>query len=125
MGGNDHPGRSDVSAHPAHGRAKILALCRDWRAPRLFGIEPPRPSIEAIRTVDMSGSNVWAEFASLYRLTRPAALDHERAKAEPKALVPEDVNEVSGHGMRVKRSKSGTINLELLAEEASHAALQR
>ena len=27
----------------------------------------------------MSGSNTWAEFANLYRLTRSAALDHDRA----------------------------------------------
>jgi hypothetical protein len=31
----------------------------------------------------MSGSNAWAEFASLYRQTT-AALDHERAKTELK-----------------------------------------
>jgi hypothetical protein len=55
--------------------------------PRLFGIEPPRPKVEATRTVDMSGSNAWAEFASLYRQTRTAALDNERAKTELKALV--------------------------------------
>ena len=60
----------------------------------------------------------------LYRLTRPAALDHDRAKAELKALVPEDAKEASGHGVRAKRSKSGAISFVLLAEEAGHAALQ-
>ncbi len=48
--------------------------------PHLFGIEPPRPRLQAVRVVDMSGSNAWAEFASLYRATRAAALDHDRAK---------------------------------------------
>jgi hypothetical protein len=75
-------------------------------------IEPPRPRIEAIRTVDMSGSNSWAELTNLYRLTRPAALDHDRAKSELKALVPEDAKEASGHGVRAKRSKSGAISFE-------------
>ena len=57
----------------------------------------------------MSGSNAWAEFANLYRLTRPAALDHDRAKSELKALVPEDAREASGHRLKAKRSKSGAI----------------
>ena len=73
----------------------------------------------------MSGSNTWAQFASLYRLTRAAALEHDRAKTELKALVPLDAKEASGHGVQAKRSKSGAISFELLAEEADHAALQR
>ena len=56
--------------------------------PHLFGVEPPRPRIEAVRSVDMSASNAWAEFADLFQATRQAALDHERSKAELKALVP-------------------------------------
>jgi hypothetical protein len=49
--------------------------------------EPPRPRIEAIRIVDMGSSNSWAEFAGLFRDTRQAFLDHERAKTELKALI--------------------------------------
>ena len=71
----------------------------------------------------MSGSNAWAEFANLYRETRPAALDHDRAKAELKALVPEDAKEASGHGIRARRSKSGAISFEVLEAESGHAAL--
>ena len=73
----------------------------------------------------MSGSNAWAEFANLYRLIRPAALDHDRAKTQLNALVPEDAKEAAGHGVRAKRSKSGAISFEVLELEASHAALQR
>jgi hypothetical protein len=40
-------------------------------------------------------------------------------------LVPDDAREASGHGVRAKRSKSGAISFELVAEEASDAALQR
>ena len=60
----------------------------------------------------MSGSNAWAEFANLYRLTRSAALDHDRAKTELKPLVPEDAKEALGHGVRAKRSKSGPSALK-------------
>ena len=67
--------------------------------------------------------NTWAEFASLYRLTRPAALDHDRAKTELKALVPDDAREATGHGVKAKRSKSGAVSFELLVEETNHAAV--
>jgi hypothetical protein len=120
-----------IPADPLYQHLLLTAERKFWRCvqsgepPRLFGIEPPRPRIEAVRSVDMSGSNAWSEFANLYRLTLPAALDHDRAKVELKALVPEDAREASGHGVRAKRSKSGAISFELLAVEASHATLQR
>jgi hypothetical protein len=107
----------------------LTAEKKFWRCvetgetPRLFGVEPPRPRIEAVRSVDMSGSNMWAEFAGLFRDTRQAALDHERSKAELKALVPEDAKEATGHGLRARRSKSGAISFDLLAAEVGHAQL--
>src|SRR5205807_8977001 len=92
--------------------------------PRLFGVEPPKPRIEAVRIVDMTASNSWAEFAGLFRSTRQAFLDHERSKTELKALMPEDAKEAFGHGVRAKRSKSGAISFDLLeVEGTSHAAL--
>jgi predicted phage-related endonuclease len=120
-----------IPADPLYQHLLLTAERKFWRCvqsgepPRLFGIEPPRPRIEAVRSVDMSGSNAWAEFANLYRLTRPAALDHDRAKVELKALVPEDAKEAAGHGVRAKRSKSGAISFEVLELEAGHAVLQR
>jgi hypothetical protein len=57
----------------------------------------------------MSDSNAWAEFANLYRLTRAAGLDHDRAKAELKALVPENAKEASGHVVRAQRSGAGEL----------------
>jgi predicted phage-related endonuclease len=118
-----------IPADPLYQHLLLTAERKFWRCmetgepPRIFGIEPPRPRLEAVRTVDMSGSNAWAEFADLYRLTRPAALDHDRAKTELKALVPEDAKEAIGHGLRAKQSKSGAISFELLAEETGHAEL--
>jgi predicted phage-related endonuclease len=118
-----------IPADPLYQHLLLTAERKFWRCvesgepPHLFGVEPPRPRIEAVRAVDMSGSNAWAEFANLYRATRAAAIDHDRAKAELKALVPEDAREASGHGLRAKRSKSGAISFEVLAAEASHAAL--
>jgi predicted phage-related endonuclease len=118
-----------IPADPLYQHLLLTAERKFWRCvetgepPRLFGIEPPRPRVETVRTIDMSGSNAWAEFANLYRLTRSAALDHDRAKSELKALVPEDAREAAGHGVRAKRSKSGAISFEVLDVEAAHAAL--
>jgi hypothetical protein len=71
----------------------------------------------------MNGSNSWAEFAGLFRNTRQAFLDHERSKAELKALMPEDAKEAIGLGVRAKRSKSGAVSFDLLDAEGGHAAV--
>jgi predicted phage-related endonuclease len=103
---------------------KFWRCVENGEPPRLFGAEPPRPRIEAVRIVDMSASNSWAEFAGVFRDTRQAFLEHEKAKSELKGLMPEDAKEAIGHGVRAKRSKSGAISFELLEVEPSHAALQ-
>jgi hypothetical protein len=72
----------------------------------------------------MGSSNSWAEFAALFRNTREAFLDHERAKSELKALMPEDAKEAIGHGVRAKRSRSGAVSFDVLEAEAADAALQ-
>jgi len=118
-----------IPADPLYQHLLLTAERKFWRCvesgepPHLFGIESPKPRLQAVRIVDMAGSNTWAEFANLYRVTRAAAIDHDRAKTELKALVPEDAKEASGHGVRARRSKSGAISFEVLEAEAGHAAL--
>jgi hypothetical protein len=90
----------------------------------LFGVEPPQPRVEAVRIMDMSASNSWAEWTAVYRSTRTAHQEHDGAKAELKKLVPDDAKEAIGHGVRAKRSKSGAISFDLLELEAGDAALQ-
>jgi len=115
-------------ADPLYQHLIVTAERKFWRCvesgepPRLFGVEPPKPRIEAIRIVDMSASNSWAELAGLFRSTRQSFLDHERSKTELKALMPEDAKEAIGHGVRAKRSKSGAISFDLLEIEGNHAA---
>ena len=119
-----------ISADPLYQHLLLTAEKKFWRCvengehPRLFGVEPPRPRIDAIRIVDMSSSNSWAEFAVLFRDTRGSFLDHERAKSELKALMPEDAREAIGHGVRAKRSKSGAVSFEVLDTEAARASIQ-
>jgi hypothetical protein len=72
----------------------------------------------------MSASNAWAEFSGVFRRTREAHLEHENAKTELKALMPEDAKEAIGHGIRARRSKSGAVRFDDLSMEGSHAPLQ-
>jgi predicted phage-related endonuclease len=116
---------------PLYQHLIVTAERKFWRCvetgevPRLFGVEPPKPRMEAVRIVDMSSSNAWAAFAGIFARTREAYLEHEQAKTELKVLVPEDAKEAIGHGVRAKRSKSGAISFDLLNRigEAGLAAL--
>ena len=103
---------------------KFWRCVENGEPPRLFGVEPPRPRIAAVRVVDMSASNAWAEFAGVFCRTRSAFLAHEIAKAELKGLMPEDAKEAIGHGIRAKRSKSGAVSFDVLSQEVAHAPVE-
>ena len=117
-------------ADPLYQHLILTAERKFWKCvesgepPHLFGVEPPKPRIQAVRIVDMSGSNAWAEFAGLFARTRAAYLEHEHAKTELKGLMPEDAKEAIGHGVRAKRSKSGAVSFDLLVQEGGHAAVE-
>jgi putative phage-type endonuclease len=119
-----------IPMDPLYLSVLVSAEKKFWRCvqsgepPHLINAEPPRPPIEAIRVVDMSESNSWAEFAGLFRNTRSAFLEHERAKSELKALMPEDAREAIGHGVKAKRSKSGAVSFDVLETELAHAPVQ-
>jgi predicted phage-related endonuclease len=119
-----------VPMDPLYLSILVSAEKKFWRCvqfgevPHLINVEPPRPRIEAVRIVDMSSSNSWAELAALYRNTRDAFLEHERAKSELKALVPEDAKEAIGHGVRAKRSKAGAVSFDLIDTGAIHASVE-
>jgi predicted phage-related endonuclease len=116
-------------ADPLYQHLIITAEKKFWRCvengepPALFGIDPPKPRIEAVRIVDMTSSNAWGEFAAIFSRTHDAYREHERAKAELKGLVPDDAQQACGHGIRARRSKSGSISLDLMAIGGDHAAL--
>src|ERR1700720_4351420 len=87
-------------ADPLYQHLIVTAERKFWRCvesgetPALFGIDPPRPRIEALRIVDMSTSNAWAEFADVFIRTREAHLEHEKARAALKSLIPEVAQQV-------------------------------
>jgi predicted phage-related endonuclease len=123
----------EILAHadPLYQHLIVTAERKFWRCvesgeqPRLFGVEPPKPRLEAVRVVDMASSNAWAEFATIFTRSHQAHLQHEQAKAELKSLVPEDDKEAIGHGVRAKRSKTGAVSFDLMTAdlELSNAAV--
>ena len=119
-----------LSADPLYQHLLLTAERKFWRCvengepPRLFGINPPRPRLEAVRIVDMSASNSWAEFAAMFRATRQAFLAHEKSKAELKGLIPEDAAAAFGHGVKAKRAKSGAVSFDLIEPEDGDASLK-
>src|SRR5260370_12777163 len=104
-----------ISADPLYQHLLLTAEKKFWRCvesgepPHLFDVEPPRPRIEAVRIVDMSTSNAWAEFAVVFRATRDAFLEHDRAKTELKALMPQDPHHTTAPAIPPKPSTSGPL----------------
>ena len=72
----------EILAHadPLYQHLIVTAERKFWRCvvsgeqPQLFGVEPPKPRLEAVRIVDMSASNAWTEFAAVFTRTRRAHL---------------------------------------------------
>ena len=118
-----------VHADPLFQHLIVTAERKFWRCvengetPTLFGVEPPKPRIEAVRIVDMTSSNAWAEFAAVFSRTQAAHLEHEQAKIDLKGLMPADAQQAVGHGIRAKRSKSGAISFDVIATETDHASV--
>ena len=77
-----------VTADSLYQHLLLTAEKKFWRCvengqlPKCFFADAPRPRITAVRVVDMSTSNSWAEFAQVFCQTRSAALQHENARAE-------------------------------------------
>ncbi len=131
---SEHPPSDNTSTplrhvNPLYQHLIVTAERKFWRCvesgepPQLFGVEPPKPRLEAVRTIDMTSSNAWAEFAAIFTRTHQAHLEHEQAKAGLKSLVPEDAKEAVGHGIRARRSKTGAVSFDFEAPEPSHAAI--
>ena len=123
MGRDHRPGRPALSAPVADGGKEVLALRRKWRDPL-----PVRPGTAA--APDRGGPGGGHERVERLGGTgrklpanQAAFLEHEKAKGELKALVPEDAKEAVGHGLRARRSKSGAVSFDVL--EMGGGSMQR
>lgn len=67
--------------------------------------------VNAIRKVDMTGSNEWANAAVQYQQNAVAKKLFDDAATTLKGLVELDVMEAFGHGIKIKRDKRGALRI--------------
>lgn len=95
----------------------LIAESRFWDCVRL-GTEPIAAPVPAapvpvgIREVCLEGNNAWAAAAADWLAFRDAAKRHKLATAGLKDLVEPDVARAFGHGVEVRRSKSGALTIQ-------------
>lgn len=78
--------------------------------------EPPdapatEASIPAVREVDMTGSNQWADAAVDWIVTRDSVKRFKNAEKALKTSTPDDAAIAFGHGVQVKRAKNGSLRI--------------
>ena len=78
-------------------------------ATRIVKAQSKLVMLDGMRAVDMTSNNQWATLAVDYQLNQPAAVEFERAKKGLKEMVEADVRQASGHGVTIKRSKTGSL----------------
>jgi predicted phage-related endonuclease len=107
----------EVGYDPAYGAAVRKAEWSFWMAvqadePPTPYDAPPPPAADAMREVDMTGSNAWAQFAADWLETKTHAKRFETATKEIKALIEPDVKLAHGHGIACSRSKAGALSIK-------------
>lgn len=76
---------------------------------------PPAPEPvlhEAMRSVDMTGNNEWADFAHDWLENKSAASKFDLAAKGLKSIIEPDVKLATGHGITASRSKAGAVTLK-------------
>jgi len=104
----------EIDADPIYQGQMIAAERNFWECvqngtpPVAVEIKAP---VEAIRKVDMTGHNSWADAAGDWHMHYGPAKAFEAATKRIKELVEPDVQEAFGHGIKASRSKSGSITI--------------
>jgi hypothetical protein len=70
------------------------------------------PVGEAVRKVDMTGNNAWANYSAQLKLNSSGKKLYDEAVSNLKALVEEDVAEAFGYGISFKRDKRGALRMK-------------
>jgi putative phage-type endonuclease len=93
-----------IPMDPLYLSVLVSAEKKFWRCvqsgepPHLINAEPPRARIEAVRIVDMSPSNSWAEFAALSAALEPPSWIMSGPKASSRRSFPRTPRRRSGMG---------------------------
>jgi len=68
--------------------------------------------VDAVRRVDMTGNNAWANFANQLQLNSVGKKLYDEAASGLKGLMEEDMAEAYGYGVSIKRDKRGALRLK-------------
>ena len=104
----------EVDADPIYQGQMIAAERNFWECvkngtpPVAVAIKAP---IEAVRKVDMTGNNEWANHADIWIKNQGYAKSFDASVKAIKELVEADAVEAFGHGIKAFRSKSGSITI--------------
>jgi hypothetical protein len=86
--------------------------------PAVVKLGPTPAAIEAMREVDMNGSNGWADSAADFLANVDASKTFDTAEKRLKALIPKDGRRAFGYGVQVSRSKDNKLSVRALKEAA-------
>lgn len=108
----------EFEQHPMYLRELIERETEFWEhvqqdvpPPEWLDIAPPPPVTE-FRSVSMEGVREWAEAAEAWLATKDMAKHYERSCKELRGMIEADVGEAIGHGIVVKRSRSGSLLIQ-------------
>ena len=98
----------------------LIAETRFWDCVRTGELPvpapvPPAPKPIGVREMCLEGNNAWGAAAADWLECREAAKRHTTAAALLKGMVEADVTRAFGHGIEIKRSKSGALSIKELA----------
>jgi len=71
-----------------------------------------RPPVDAVRRVDMTGNNAWANFTAQLKLNSSGKKLYDEAVSGLKGMIEEDVAEAYGYGISFKRDKRGSLRMK-------------
>lgn len=74
------------------------------------------PGLDDMRSVDMTGSNAWANAATDWLENQQAAKKFENAKKSLKDLVAPDVKLASGAGIQIKRAQNKSLRISKMKD---------
>ena len=112
-----------IHADPLYQHLLLTAEKKFWRCvqsgepPRLFGVEPPRPRLEAVRVVDMSFVQPLGRVCGDLSAHQCGARRARARKGRAEEARTGGRQGGSGHGIRARRSKSGAISFDLFQAE--------
>lgn len=77
-----------------------------------YKLPPAKSLVPAVRVVDMTGNNSWADFAQTWLGNKEAYAAFNVAAKGVKSLVEDDVAKAFGHGICATRSRAGALTIK-------------